>query len=93
MKAEFKSPRRVRGQGMTEYVVIVALVAIAAVGVYTSLGKTVRHQTAGVATGLAGEKKKADGELVKAKDAADKAVTDAAAQRGLSNFTEGTGQQ
>ena len=42
-----------RGQGMTEYIIVVALVAIAAIGVYTAFGKTVRGQMAVTAQALA----------------------------------------
>ena len=34
------------GQGMTEYIIIVALIAIAAIGVYSFFGQTTRQQTA-----------------------------------------------
>jgi Flp pilus assembly pilin Flp len=44
-----------RGQGMTEYIIIVALVAVAAIGVYTLLGQTLRNQTAGLALELSGQ--------------------------------------
>lgn len=43
-----------RGQGMTEYIIIVALIAIAAIGVYAAFGDVVRGQTAVVAGELAG---------------------------------------
>lgn len=43
-----------RGQGMTEYIIIVALIAIAAIGVYTAFGKTVRGQMAVTAQALGG---------------------------------------
>jgi Flp pilus assembly pilin Flp len=46
---------RIRGQGMTEYIIIVALIAIAAIGVYTAFGKTVRGQMAVTAQSLAGK--------------------------------------
>lgn len=39
---------------MTEYIVIVAVVAVAAIGVYTMLGQTIRNQTAGIAQEIAG---------------------------------------
>ena len=42
------------GQGMTEYIVIVALIAIAAIAVYQFFGQTVRSQTAGIAQELSG---------------------------------------
>lgn len=47
--------RRHTGQGMTEYIIIVALIAIAAIGVYTAFGKTVRGQMAVTAQTLAGK--------------------------------------
>ena len=47
--------RKVRGQGMTEYIIIVALIAVAAIGVYTAFGKTVRGQMAVTAQALAGK--------------------------------------
>jgi type IV pilus assembly protein PilA len=43
-----------RGQGMTEYIIIVALIAIAAIAVYQFFGSTVRNQTAAIANELAG---------------------------------------
>lgn len=46
--------RRQKGQGMTEYIIVVALIAIAAIGVYTAFGKTVRGQMAVTAQALAG---------------------------------------
>jgi type IV pilus assembly protein PilA len=42
------------GQGMTEYIIIVALIAIAAIGVYTAFGDIVRGQTSVAAAALAG---------------------------------------
>ncbi len=44
-----------RGQGMTEYIIVVALIAIAAIGVYQFFGQTVRNQTAGIAMELSGQ--------------------------------------
>lgn len=46
---------RQRGQGMTEYIIIVALVAVAAIAVYQLFGQVVRSQTAAMARELAGE--------------------------------------
>lgn len=43
------------GQGMTEYVIVVALVAVAAIAVYQQFGQVVRSQTAAMAKELAGE--------------------------------------
>jgi Flp pilus assembly pilin Flp len=50
--------RRLRhqsGQGMTEYIIVVALISVAAIGVYTLFGQTIRNQTAGLALEVAGQ--------------------------------------
>ncbi|HEU0231182.1 MAG TPA: hypothetical protein VFR20_11460 [Burkholderiaceae bacterium] len=76
------------GQGMTEYIVIVALVAVAAIAVYQSFGQVVRSQTAAMARELAGE----DGseQSRAAQSAADAAATQTAA-RSLKSFTGNAG--
>jgi len=43
------------GQGMIEYIIIVALVAVAAIAVYQLFGQVVRSQTAAMVRELAGE--------------------------------------
>ena len=43
-----------RGQGMTEYIIIVALIAIAAIGVVTLFGDNIRALFATSANALAG---------------------------------------
>ena len=53
MKA--KSLRRARGQGMTEYIIIVALIAIAAIGVITLFGDNIRRLFGASAQALAGQ--------------------------------------
>ena len=45
-----------RGQGMTEYIIIVALIAIAAIGVYSYFGQTIKGQTSGMAAEMSGGK-------------------------------------
>lgn len=47
--------RRQAGQGMTEYIIVVALIAVAAIAVYQLFGQVVRSQTAAMARELAGE--------------------------------------
>ncbi len=47
--------KRSFGQGMTEYIIIVALIAIAAITVYTFFGKTLRGQVGGLAEELSGQ--------------------------------------
>lgn len=49
------SRRKVRGQGMTEYVIIVALIAIAAIGVYAAFGNVIKGQTGAMAAELGGQ--------------------------------------
>ena len=61
--------RLARGQGMVEYIVIGALIAVAAIAVYSAWGRTVRNQSAGMAEEMAG--KRAD--MVKVEDAANAA--------------------
>lgn len=76
--------RKSLGQGMTEYIVIVALVGVAAIGVYSFLGQSVRGATAGIALELAGEN--ADKGIKEAKSASDKAVNAAKAKATLNNY-------
>jgi Flp pilus assembly pilin Flp len=54
MSSTIPHPRRAAGQGMTEYLIIVALIAVAAIGVYTAFGDIVRGQTSAAASALAG---------------------------------------
>ena len=88
LKPVFKEPKPgcevQSGQGMTEYIIIVALVAVAAIAVYQDLGQVLRAQTAAVAKELAGE----DGtqQTRAAKSAAQSAATQAAA-KSLKDFT------
>lgn len=49
-----KSRTRQQGQGMTEYIIIVALIAIAAIVVYNLFGSTVREQVGDMAAELGG---------------------------------------
>lgn len=76
-----------RGQGMTEYIVVVALVAVAAIGVYNFFGQTIRAQTAGIALEMSGQA--ADPALRAAKRAADTASNQAQTQRGLDSYGAG----
>jgi Flp pilus assembly pilin Flp len=51
----YRTGARQRGQGMVEYIVIGALIAIAAIAVYSAWGRTTRNQSAGLARELAGK--------------------------------------
>lgn len=79
-----------RGQGMTEYIIVLALVAIAAIGVYSFLGKSVRHQVAGVAQEISG--RSATAELSAAQAAAQEASALADDDYQLGNYDEATAQ-
>ena len=74
------------GQGMTEYIIIVALVAVAAIAVYQLFGATVRNQTAAIAQEVAG--KNGSAAIKQAGTAADKATADAkdTAKNSLSTY-------
>jgi type II secretory pathway pseudopilin PulG len=75
-----------RGQGMTEYVIVVALVGIAAIAVYQLFGSTVRSQTAGIAKELAGQD--AESAITNAGNAATKAVTEGSSNRSLASYND-----
>ncbi|MFG6412613.1 Flp family type IVb pilin [Roseateles sp. DC23W] len=80
--------RSQRGQGMTEYIIIVALIAVAAIGVYSMFGETVKNQTGAMAAALGGDNGNAKTHNDKAKavnvDNADKVST----TKSLSDFTK-----
>ncbi len=65
-----------RGQGMSEYIIIVALIAVGSIAVFTAFGGVIRHQVAGMANELAG--KDGTAEVTAAGTAAEKATTSAA---------------
>jgi len=66
------SIRKLRGQGMTEYIVIVALIGVAAIGAYSFLGQAIRGATAGLALEIAGEDARTG--IDEAKRASDEAI-------------------
>jgi len=58
------------GQGMTEYIIIVALIAVAAIAAFQFFGQTIRSQTSGIAREVSGQS--AQPAIDAAKAAADK---------------------
>jgi Flp pilus assembly pilin Flp len=42
------------GQGMTEYIIIVGVIAVAAIGAFGFFGDTIEHQIAGMSAELSG---------------------------------------
>jgi pilus assembly protein Flp/PilA len=78
--------RRQFGQGMTEYIIIVALVAIAGIAVWAAFGNVAEEQVASISLELSGKDGK--GEITKAQAAADKGVGKANATQDLSNYAQ-----
>ncbi|HWU71182.1 MAG TPA: pilus assembly protein [Pseudoxanthomonas sp.] len=76
--------RSQRGQGMTEYIIIVALIAIAAIGVFTFFGGTVRGQAAGIAKELSGQS--ATQSINRAKNQANSAQSEADKTKGMDAY-------
>jgi Flp pilus assembly pilin Flp len=72
------------GQGMTEYIIIVAVIAVASIAVLSYFGDTVRNQTAAAAVALSGESGTAQ------RDAAKVAAETGAAktEKSLSDFAQ-----
>jgi Flp pilus assembly pilin Flp len=93
MKRYSFGSKKVRGQGMTEYIIIVALIAVAAIGTYSLFGKTVRAQSGAMAAALGGDATKAG----EANEAGNKAGTKSAElgskDRGLDDFTTDVGEK
>ena len=83
----FKQFRNQSGQGMTEYIIIVALIAIAAIAAFSYFGGTVRNQTAAISDELAGQSgDKAVGAAGKAATAAE---GEGATDKSLKTYIEG----
>ena len=55
VKKDQKKNQKRRGQGMTEYIIIVALIAIAAIGIITLFGDNIRRLFGMSADALAGD--------------------------------------
>lgn len=47
-----------KGQGLTEYIIVVALVAIAAIGIVNIFGNQLRNQFSTIITAMSGSSKK-----------------------------------
>ncbi|MBI1731223.1 MAG: hypothetical protein HYR49_00445 [Gammaproteobacteria bacterium] len=74
------------GQGMTEYIIIVALIAIAAIAVYSFFGDTLRGQTGAIVKELSGT---SGADSTKAAQGAADAAAKQAEHKGLGEFTGG----
>jgi type IV pilus assembly protein PilA len=76
--------RKQAGQGMTEYIIIVALIAVAAIAVTQLFGTTVRTQMGAIASEVGGNN--ASAAITKANTAGNDAVAAAAKKRSLSTY-------
>jgi Flp pilus assembly pilin Flp len=76
--------RRSYGQGMTEYIIVVALIAVAAIGIYTLFGQAIRNQTAGLALEVSGQD--AGAAIGNSQANANTAQTNANTRKGLDNY-------
>ncbi|RUO80493.1 pilus assembly protein [Idiomarina tyrosinivorans] len=79
-----------RGQGMTEYIIIVALIAVAAIGVYSLFGKSLRTQVAGLAKEITGQS--SSQQLNQARNTSRRAATVAKQDINLGNYDDATEQ-
>ncbi len=71
------------GQGMTEYIIIVALIAIAGIAAYSYFGQTMQGAVADVSTELSGQQSKDT-----AKVGAASAEKEAGVVKGMGNFDD-----
>ncbi len=78
-----------RGQGMTEYIVVTALIGVAAIAVFMLYGNTIRTQTAGMAKEMSGQTAQPD--IAAAQAAATMAATRANTSRGLGTYNNQQG--
>jgi Flp pilus assembly pilin Flp len=81
---------RQRGQGMTEYIIITALIAIAAIAAVTYFGGTARAQIGGMAEELGG--KSATQDIQRAQNQGDKAHSEATKDKTLGSYNNATAQ-
>ncbi|MEE2025759.1 pilus assembly protein [Alkalimonas sp. MEB004] len=82
--------KRVKGQGMTEYIIIVALIAVAAIGVYSFFGETIRNQVAGLSAEVSGQNSAT--QIQQAQNAANSADGVANQNYNLGTYNEGANQ-
>jgi len=79
------NPARQRGQGMTEYIIITALIAIAAIGAFTFFGSTARSHVGAMAQELSGQK--GEDLMERAVNEANRAKTEGEDNKNLKKYT------
>ena len=86
LNSKRESLAQASGQGMVEYIIIVALIALAAIGAFSFFGKAVRSQTAQMANQVAGGS--TDTGRQQANAAATSAAAEATAAAGLNDYEQ-----
>jgi len=88
MKSSIRKQGKARqlGQGMTEYIIIVALVAVAGISTYKLFGQTIRSQLASLGQEVAGQTNTA---MAQAKTSSTSAATDAHQDKSMGAYNAG----
>jgi hypothetical protein len=76
------------GQGMSEYIIITALVAVAGIGLFAAFGDVLQNQMAGLSREMAGQSAAQD--VTRAQGSATAARNRAAQTENLSNYNAQT---
>ena len=80
--------RRQRGQGMSEYIIITALVAVAGIGLFAAFGDTLQSQMASMSQEMSGQSGSQD--IQSAQTSANTARTRATQADSLANYNQQT---
>lgn len=75
---------------MTEFIIVVALIAVAAIGTYALFGESIRNQVAGLTMEVSGQD--SGGQISQAQTNANDANDLANQEYNLSNYNEGAAQ-
>jgi hypothetical protein len=78
--------RRQLGQGMSEYIIITALIAVAGIGLFAAFGDTLSNQMAAMSQEMAGQP--GDDNVTAAADAAAEASQRAEQSETLANYNQ-----
>ncbi|TDU32539.1 hypothetical protein DFR24_1937 [Panacagrimonas perspica] len=81
-----KLASRARGQGMVEYIIIVALIALAGIAAFSFFGGAIRGQTAQMAQQVAGQNVTTG--RTAAQTAANNALTEGNTEANLNNYVD-----
>ena len=90
-RTQTQAARRQRGQGMSEYIIITALVAVAGIGLFAAFGDTLQNQMAGMSREMAGRSAATD--IQNANGSATTARNRAAQADSLSTYNTQTNAQ